>query len=146
MEVVINTKTKDISLTSKGIKHYADLKGITLYPFQINFYDNYYTNSHDKQVTRLTWEQAENTMFVSFFTQDSTDNEFYFSPREIERDDEALIQTIKDLGEEAYPSYCHLRIMQLHNANAFKIYKSMFGEVVVNPDNEESFVTEVRNE
>lgn len=102
-------------LSHKGAKRYAELKGITLYPFMNvpgGKFNEYFLASDD---------DAASGMFVMYFTVPEMDWNKDWSSRDLERDDEALIKVIEEMGSEADGFAASLRIAELDSGTPYRI-------------------------
>lgn len=88
MKIVINDCFGGFGLSDQAIEHYAKVKKIELIrrdaTWRTNGYDYYYADPQE-----------------------------YFSPRDIPRDDPALVQTVQDLGDEANDFASELKIVEV---------------------------------
>ena len=118
-KIVINSIHGAFDLSYIGYKYYADLAGITLYPYKLNW-DASLANQFFKQITD---EEALSTsqICLRMFTVDvatnipvnSTINSGYFSVDSIRRDDINLIRTGEELGEKASSYLSRLKIVEI---------------------------------
>ena len=94
MKIEINKCYGGFSLSPAGCYAYARRKGITLYEDkQYSYMTIYYTQPKDEDVK-----------FTSYS---------YFSDRDIERNDPALIETIEELGSEASGNLASLKVVEI---------------------------------
>jgi hypothetical protein len=107
--IVINVGTGGFGLSLQAIKRYAELKDIELY-----FEDD-----------------EQDSEFYSAYTEpkeERTDDEdSFFDVCDIKRDDPALVQTVKELGSKANPSYSRLKIVEIPDGVDWEIYENEFG-------------------
>ena len=118
MKLVINRQYGGFSLSHKAVMRYAELKGITLYP---------YIDDITKQVygDRATLDNIENLPFVHYSTAEAknerTLNDSYFSTSDIPRDDPALIQVVQELGDAANVDVSTLSIVEIPDGTEWEI-------------------------
>ena len=120
-KIVINTIHGGFDLSYIGYKHYADLAGITLYPYKLTW-----DSSLKQFFKQMTDEEALSTsqICIRMFTVDvatniPVDGELpsdpvgYFSVDSIRRDDINLIRTVEDLGEKASSYLSRLKVVEI---------------------------------
>jgi len=120
-KIVINTVHGGFDLSYIGYKYYADLAGITLYPYKLTW-----DSSLKQFFKQMTDEEALRTsqICIRMFTVDvatniPVDGELpsdpvgYFSVDSIRRDDINLIRTVEDLGEKAASYLSRLKIVEI---------------------------------
>lgn len=93
-KIVISLGFGGFVLSDKGIKRYAEIKGITL--FEEKF------NGHSVFLTKPLSEIGDEPFFRHKFNVDS-----------IERTDPALVQMIEELGDEAADNYHPLAAFEI---------------------------------
>lgn len=128
MKIVISENYLfDISV--KGVKRYAEIKGIKLYP--------YYQNILALSPPREADIDQDDDYCINWCTQrlePLTNEEFFkhmFFPWDIERNDPALVQMVEELGEDANTSYSRLKIIEIPDDVDFKIIHCSDAEIVV---------------
>jgi hypothetical protein len=110
-EIVINKCFGGFGLSHKATMRYAELKGIILYP---------YIDEISKEVykERAVVDNPHILIHYSKVPLPENDvkeilNENYFSDRNISRDDPALIQVIRELGDESSGHCAELKIVEI---------------------------------
>ena len=121
-KIVINSIHGAFDLSYIGYKYYADLAGITLYPYKL-CWDASLANQFFKQITdeeALSTSQICLRMFtVDVATNIPVDSKLpsnpsgYFSVDSIRRDDINLIRTVEALGEKASSYMSRLKIVEI---------------------------------
>ena len=121
MELVINRQYGGFDLSHKAVMRYAELKGITLFPWigEISkkaygdkaTIDNptvpkHYTTVSLEEYERVTQNDKEKGNYTE-------SNKLYFSDRDISRNDAILIQVVKELGKEADGQCATLEIIEI---------------------------------
>jgi len=111
MKIVINSQYGGFGLSVAGVRRYAELKGIEVFPHEENL--------ETREVRLLTGGEAEkmNSLFISWATKKCKSraelNANYFSFRDIPRDDPALVQTVEELGKAASGKYSSLKVVEI---------------------------------
>lgn len=127
MEIVINNCFGGFGLSYEGVMKYAELKGIKLYAFVekrplANWEDPEkivrdidYHNPKFKAYNKT--ENNEKILLIHYSTKPLKNGEYekgsYFSDKDIPRDDPALIQTVKELGEKVNTIFSDLKIVEI---------------------------------
>ena len=113
MKIVINSCFGGFGLSIAGIKRYAEIKGIELYPF-IN------TNYTYENCQSLTWAEtltSTQTINIHFSTKPIVDGKYeetsYWCYNNTKRDDEALVKVVEELGELASGEYAKLTVVEI---------------------------------
>lgn len=100
-KVVYNSCYGGFSLSEKGIRRYAEIKGMTLYPEKTEF-------------GSTTW-----------WTKPPTEPRVYgddtFYDRDLERDDPVLVQVVEELGSEADGGCAALDIEDVPSGMQYRI-------------------------
>lgn len=119
MKVVYNNCFGGFGLSHRGIMRYAELKGLTLYPF---------VDQRDKdgrlqfgKVKAATSAELESAFLVHYCTTPEYSNDSYWSGRDIERDDPALVQTVEELGDLANGQCAKLAIEEVPAGTLYRI-------------------------
>lgn len=122
MKVVINKCYGGFSLSHKAIMEYAKLKGFKLYPFvEKRDKDGNLLQVKDKSGTSsFRFESYKGgKAFIVYYSKkplnkDGTyDGNLFFSPRDMERNDPALIKVVEKLGEKANGNCAELSIIEI---------------------------------
>ena len=116
MKIVINACFGGFSLSYKAVMHYAELAGMSLYPF-VNLRDSDGRLQLDKY---RPYQDGDDAFLVHYSKEPLNDDGTYiegayFSERYIARDDPLLIKTIEDLGDEANGAFAKLKIIEIPN-------------------------------
>lgn len=110
-EIVINKCFGGFGLSNKAIMRYAELKGIKIFPWIDDITKKVYKE-------RATIDNPK--IFLSYATKevkDETDykkkggDSIYWSYYNIKRDDEILVQVVKELGKEANGEHSELKVV-----------------------------------
>ena len=110
-KIVVNKCFGGFGLSYEGHIRYAKLKGFKLYPFKWSISDNI-TLVNEYQLHTSHWLSYSRTPVHSDSTIESVDS---FYDHDIKRNDPALIQTVKELGEEANGNCAKLEIVEIPN-------------------------------
>lgn len=117
-EIVINRCWGGFGLSIKAVKRYAELKGFKVYPY---FQTKYSFKEKEDEYTRIddVSEIKKGIGVIHYSKKDlgkktnKLDNNSYFSAYDIKRDDEALVQVVKELGKEANEEHSELKIVKI---------------------------------
>lgn len=112
MKVVINSCFGGFSLSSKGVKRYAELSG-----FEVFGYKNDYKDFNNI----IRWNGIDEDLCIYWLKQDLGDNPSserlneseWLHANDIARDDEKLIQVISELGEKADGRCAKLKVVEI---------------------------------
>ena len=131
MKIVINTCFGGFGLSHVGVMKYAELKGITLYswldeitlkytPTATVFDDNmlvHYATVPCEQYKKhnAKWHAAK------IEDRAALGDGGYFSECDIKRDDPALIEVVRTLGEKAYGGCASLGIVEIPDGTDWQI-------------------------
>ena len=129
MKIIICNSSIGLCLGYKGIMRYAELKGITLYPYisewrpyqigQTGMFSSEH-GSYKIRIESLNWDREN---YVSYLLLPPTNEENlekgHFDPSEIARNDPILIQTVEELGTEGFAA--KLRIIEIPDGIAWQI-------------------------
>lgn len=98
-KIVYNACFGGFSLSDKAICRYAELKGLTLYPEPLGYFNmsNYYTEPPGEKVRATLYD------------------------REIDRADPLLVQVVEELGEDANGMCADLQIEDVPTGTAYRI-------------------------
>ena len=89
-KIVINSDYGGFGLSDAAMERYGELKGL----------------SFVRQGSANIWSGAD-------FYVDVVSDETYFSSREIERDDKALVQVVEELGEDVNGFAAKLKVVEI---------------------------------
>ena len=101
-EIVINTCYGGFSLSHEAIMRYAEIKGYTLYPVKGKFsFSTYWKVPENERVKELrgNW-QSHSLEARQEYNKKYSEQTLY--DREIPRDDPALVQVVKEMGERSF--------------------------------------------
>lgn len=119
MNIVVNKCYGGFGLSHEAVMKYAEKKGMKLYP---------YVDKIDKNLLRvkdayipLTDKIKEEHSLIYYFTKplvngkwpNENNEKTYFYEREIERNDPALVEVVKELGNKANGSCARLEIVEI---------------------------------
>lgn len=115
-EIVINRCWGGFGLSVKAIKRYAELSGFKIYVYKKK------DNKREEHIRVDTKEEEEGTLRIFYYLKKDfgkeigklpNDDNLWFSERDIKRDDEILVQVVKELGKKANGEYAELRIVKI---------------------------------
>jgi len=116
MKIVINRCFGGFGISIAGIRRYAEIKGIVLYPFKFTDGNR---DADVENVIQITWEDAltEKSYYVHFSKTPIVNNKYangsYWYHRDIERNDPALVQTVEEMGDDVNGDSSKLRIVEI---------------------------------
>lgn len=120
MKVVINNQHGGFSLSGKAEKEYLKLKGKRAFFYTQTKYKH---RDNKEEWQRVDDSGEENAFMLHTVTKDlgkTTEkicggklDQFYFSGREIKRDDKDLIKVVEKFGEEAAGDAASLKIVEI---------------------------------
>lgn len=122
MKVVINACFGGFGLSYRAVMRYAELAGISLYPF-VGQRDSDGNLCFDKH---RPYQEGEDAFLIHYAKQPLNDDgtyveNSYFSERGIVRDDPLLIKTIEELGDKANGSHAELEIVEIPDGTEWTI-------------------------
>jgi hypothetical protein len=131
MKLVYNACFGGFSLSHAGIMRYAEIKGIKLYPYTVD-----YSKPAGEDVIPLSPAEAatEKLGFVHYTTFPEHYEDNYWSDRDIARNDPALVQVVEELGDAANGSCAKLRVCDLPKGTIYRIDEYDGRESVVPQD------------
>ena len=112
-EIVINECFGGFGLSKKAVMRYAELKGIKLFPW---------IDDTTKKVYKERAKIDNPQIILHYATKDVKDetdykkkggDNIYWSERDIKRDDEELVQVVKELGNKANGNHSELKIVEI---------------------------------
>lgn len=113
-EIVINTCYGGFSLSHEAIMRYAEIKGYTLYPVKNDRYmsSTYWKVPENERVKELpgNW-QSHSLEARQEYNKKYGEQTLY--DREIPRDDPALVQVVKELGERSFGAHTSLSVVEI---------------------------------
>ena len=122
-EIVINRCWGGFGLSNKALERYAELKG-----FKIYFYEQ---TKYEHEVGKDEYERIDNPnkkVLIPYSvkkdfgkTTNKLDDKYYFSDYDIKRDDEELIQVVKELGDKANGSHAKLKVVEIPSGVEWEI-------------------------
>ena len=122
MEIVINKCFGGFGLSHKAVMRYAELKGITLYPF---IEDKIHDFKNQKFVPYTGNAGPLNIIYYS--TQPLEGGKYkdnsWFSDDDIKRDDPCLVETVKELGADADGFCADLKIVEIPDGVEYEIHE-----------------------
>ena len=122
MKVVINRCYGGFGLSVKAILRYAEIKGITLYPFtevgEIGTINQKY-KACDPFAVKSFIGPHFSTMPLT--ADGKYEDGSYFSEYDIERNDPALVQTVEELGSESNGRCAELKIVEIPDGISYEI-------------------------
>lgn len=122
MKVVINNCFGGFGLSAKAVRKYAELCGFDVFAYADrrmlkNIYD-----SKDRTIVKLTDEQEEEKNHIIYWikndlgeetTSEKLNSAEWFHDRDIKRNDDSLIKTIKLLKKEANGRCASLKVVTI---------------------------------
>lgn len=116
MKVVINACFGGFSLSDAGIRRYAEIKGIKLYPEDDRFSNlvgpTYYTKPKSERVPEIDWNAASLDDRRAY--NEASEGETLYD-RDLERNDPALVEVVEELGDKANGRCAKLSIVEIPN-------------------------------
>lgn len=124
-KVVINGCFGGFSLSEEGIRRYAEIKGLTLYPeptarFSSILGPTYWLVPRDQRIKELEGDWCSHTLEVRAAYNKAYSEQVLYD-RDIPRDDPALVQTVEELGEAADGRCARLRVVEIPEDVAWEI-------------------------
>lgn len=121
MEVVINKCFGGFSLSLDAIKRFAEIKGLTLYPEKDKHgFHTYWTVPKAERVKELKGGfMAHSEEARKEYNRMYGEQTIY--ARDIARDDPALVQAVRELGEKANGEYAKLAIVKIPDGIGWEI-------------------------
>jgi hypothetical protein len=125
-KIVYNACYGGFSLSHEATMRYAEIKGITLYTKEENYFTHYYL-CPPEEFERLVDEDNANPTHTGRYDRS---NAMYFSLRDVDRADPALVQVVEELGDKANGPNAKLRIEDvpagtLYRIDEFDVYESV---------------------
>lgn len=119
MKVVINKCYGGFSLSDEGVRHYAKIKGLKLYPEASEYgLVTYFTVPPEERVKPICWRKATMEQRAAYNRQYDEQNIY---SRAIPRDDDALVQVVEELGEDANGSHAELKVVEIPDGIEWEI-------------------------
>ena len=124
MKIVINTCFGGFGLSHKAVMRYAEIKGISLYPW---------IDAITRKIYGAEAVVGSNKLLTCYSTvpldglplnkegEPVLPRDAYWSYRDIPRDDPSLIQVVKELGAEANGEYAELSVVEIPDDVAWDI-------------------------
>ena len=114
MKIVINDTFGGFGLSYEGVMKYAELKNIKLYAFVDGRNE---VGNLDFHAPKIPYDGTGDAFIVHYSQKPLKDGKYeedsYFSERDIERTDPALIKTVKLLGKKANGRCASLKIIEI---------------------------------
>jgi hypothetical protein len=114
MKIVLNSCYGGFELSYKAVMRYAELKGFKLYAFIDDR-----NNNVDLDYKHFAPYNGKDKVFMVHYSKkplnsDGTyEEKSYFSERDIQRNDETLVQVVMELGNQANGTCSDLRIVEI---------------------------------
>lgn len=115
-KVVINSWYGGFGLSHKATMRYAEIKGITLYPWLNDITKKVYAEH-----AVIGNDELLHHYCTSPVVDEKYERESYFWVKNIPRDDPALIQVVEEMGEAANGRFAELRIVEIPDDVDFTI-------------------------
>jgi len=113
-KIVYNACYGGFSLSHEAVMRYAEIKGITLYVKEQNWGGHSYATVPWDEYDRIHEECHKEDNYRRV-------NELYFSDRDIERTDPALVQVVEELGAAADGDCANLQIKEIPAGTLYRI-------------------------
>ena len=117
-KIVYNACYGGFSLSDAAIERYAEIKGITLYYDNDPCHYSHYYLCPPEEYERILAEERLNPVSPDRYARS---NALYFSDRDIERNDPALVQVVEELGDAANGMCAELQIRDLPAGTLYRI-------------------------
>ena len=117
-KIVYNACYGGFSLSDEAIMRYAEIKGITLYSSKSKYGLTCYYLCTPEEYERIEAEESANPTAPGRYDRS---NAMYFSDRDIERNDPALVQVVEELGDKANGRCAMLRIEEIPSGTLYRI-------------------------
>ena len=116
MKIVINNCFGGFGLSHEAVMRYCEIKGIDVYPEQDTTFWKFWTYWIVKPEDRLKTKDGD-----AFYSMSMADRQAYNAahsaqtiyPRDIERNDLALVQAVEELGDKANGDHAELIIVDI---------------------------------
>ena len=116
-KVVINAQHGGFSLSHEGVLRYAEIKGLTLYPEEDDLVGSWtfwsywlVPEAHRPEEPGDNWHRWTQEQRIA---SNKAHDEAQLSPRDIARDDPALVQLIEEMGDNANGRVASLRVVEI---------------------------------
>lgn len=134
-KIVYNACYGGFGLSEAGMRRYAELKGLTLYPEETKFgFTTYWTAPPDKRPKPLegeAWHRASQE-------ERAAHNQAYKAAsiydKDIPRTDPHLAQVVEELGKAASGRFANLQIAEVPEGGKYRIDEYDGAESVETPD------------
>ena len=120
MEIVINKQFGGFSLSHEGVLAYAKRKGMTLHPAPSEVDLKHGRTLEDALIVHYYRVPREQYIKLEEEIRDDPNRDYrelpddwYFSERDIPRDDPDLIAVVRELGDEANGNHATLRVIEI---------------------------------
>jgi hypothetical protein len=130
-KIVYNACYGGFSLSHEAIMRYAEIKGITLYAGEGSVFGPHYYLCPEDEWARINAEELKQPVAPGRFDASSR---LYFSDRNIERNDPALVQVVEELGDLANGRCADLMIVELPAGTQYRIDEYDGSETVATVD------------
>jgi hypothetical protein len=112
-EIVINKCFGGFGLSHEGVVYYAKKKEIKLFPYIFEVPNSIPVFIGKRKLTKKEKESVHLYYTTKIVNSGKELNKYYFSERDIERDDPALIQTVKCLGKKSWGEFAKLKVVKI---------------------------------
>lgn len=138
MKIVYNNCYGGFSVSDAGVRRYAEIKGITIYPEKGKYsFTTYWTVPADQRPAELegeAWHRApitERAAYNKFCRENQIDT------RDFDRADPVLVQVVEELGDAANGDCAKLAIEDLPAGTLYRIDEYDGNETVATQDSYE---------
>ena len=127
MKIVINRDSGVFKLSKAAIYRYAEIKGITLYPYSEGCHTIFYKVPPEQRVKPLPGNWLSN----SFEDREAYCNQYYeeiVDEFEMPRNDPVLVQVVEELGEKASGTDALLKVVEIPDGVDWQIQQNTGSE------------------
>lgn len=120
-QIVINGCFGGFSLSDVGMRRYAEIKGLTLYPEKESYGTIiYYLVTKEQRTAELPGFWDDHPLEVRKAHNEAVSKESIYS-RDIARDDPALVQVVNELKTQANGVHASLRVVEVPDEVTWQI-------------------------
>jgi len=120
-EIVINKCFGGFGLSNKAIMRYAELKGIKLFTWIDDITKKVYKEKAKIDNPQIILHYATKDVKDETDYQKKGGDNIYWSERDIKRDDEELVQVVKELGNKANGTHSKLEVVKIPSGVEWEI-------------------------
>lgn len=120
MKIVYNGCFGGFSLSPMAVKRYAEIKGMKIYVSKTDR-DRQGNLQLKADPVPITFEDAGKEWMVFYHTSEDRNDDSYWSDRDVDRDDPALVQVVEEMGSDANGSHAKLVIEDVPTGALWRI-------------------------